>query len=244
MNADPPTPRLRRDGWTLLRSAAVARCAMAPKSSFEGQAQMGEWGRKTRRHDPYSGRTAHDRLERACALAPRTRANVMNASPSTTKRASCRNRRKVCSCLLQLGAVAFAAGLVASCATSSSRPHGESGQAAEAASQWVRVKANPPTWYPRGTPADQPTDCRDGEWVYTEDVLGSRYFIPVRGISAERRKLLRREALAARSPRKVRRIAGEDAARVVGMGALTLFTLSPLGWFPCMAYHGIGPDRW
>lgn len=171
----------------------------------------------------------------------------MTACPSTSIRESKRHRGKVCTGFLQLGVVALAAGFVASCATSSSHPQSGPGQAAEAefapAKQWVRVKANPPTWYPRGTPADQPTALRDGEWVYTEDALGSRYFIPVRGISSEWRQLLRRQALAARSSRKVARIAAEDAARVMRTGSLVLFSLTPPGWYACMAYHGIGPKR-
>jgi len=135
--------------------------------------------------------------------------------------------------------------LINSCSTTVSQlrtvPAGSPSIAPAATSRWVKIHPDPPTWYPRGTPADHPTDYRSGEWLYTEDAVGSRYFIPVRGIAKERREALRKEALAARSPRKVARIAGEDALRVVGAGAATVLVLTPPGLLALGAMHGIGP---
>lgn len=106
--------------------------------------------------------------------------------------------------------------IVSSCATPRSQLRtgatGSSRMAPAVTSQWVKVRSNPPTWYPRGTPADCPTDHRSGEWVYAEDAAGTRYFIPLHGMATGQRKSLVKEALAARSARKQLRSSTEDCA--------------------------------
>ena len=94
---------------------------------------------------------------------------------------------------------------------------------------WVKVSSNPQTWYPRGVPADCPTDHHNGEWVYTENSQNARYFIPLHSLPQNRRADLLDEALAARTPDKVARIAREDAEMVARSCLKTLFWLSPPG---------------
>jgi hypothetical protein len=95
------------------------------------------------------------------------------------------------------------------------RPAGTSAQAAPTR-QWTKVSDHPPTWYPRGIPADSPTDHTSGDWIYTEDADGICFFIPRRGLEEEHRKILLAEALAARNPDKVKRIAHEEANHLIG----------------------------
>ena len=101
-----------------------------------------------------------------------------------------------------------------SCAPSSSKwqPATKSPSTATqaASANWVKVRSNPPTWYPRGTRTDYPTDFRSGEWVSTGDRQGSRYFIPVHVTGTIPRQTLVKEALAAGSTRKQVGIATED----------------------------------
>jgi hypothetical protein len=78
-----------------------------------------------------------------------------------------------------------------------------------ASQHWVKVSSRPPTFYPRGVAADYPTDFRSGEWVYTGDAQGTRFFIPLRGIVGIPRKTLIDEALSARSEEKKRQIAAD-----------------------------------
>lgn len=77
-------------------------------------------------------------------------------------------------------------------------------------SQWVKVSSRPPTYYPRGVAADCPTDHWSGEWVFTGDDLGTRYFIPFHGLGGADRQSLVHQALAARSERKLAQTAKED----------------------------------
>jgi hypothetical protein len=79
-------------------------------------------------------------------------------------------------------------------------------------SHWVKVSSRPPTFYPRGVPASAPTDHRNGEWVYTGDDQGTRFFIPHHPRATTSREILLEEALAARSQRKLDQIAAEDSA--------------------------------
>lgn len=81
--------------------------------------------------------------------------------------------------------------------------------AAVTRSHWVKVSSRPPTFYPRGVAADCPTDHWAGEWVFTGDDLGTRYFIPFHGLGVDRQSLLHL-ALAARSERKLTQIAIEN----------------------------------
>ena len=86
-----------------------------------------------------------------------------------------------------------------SCTTTGSRVSPAPAPIAKPGKLWTKVSTPPPTWYPRGTPADHPTDFKSGEWILTEDAVGSRFFIPLHGISLERRKALVAEALASRN---------------------------------------------
>ena len=101
---------------------------------------------------------------------------------------------------------------------------------------WVKVSANPPTWYPRGVSADCPTDHHNGEWIYTENSQNARYFIPLRSLPQDRRAGLLDEALAARAPGKVARIAREDAELAAHSCLKALFWFSPPGLVCATAY--------
>ena len=88
----------------------------------------------------------------------------------------------------------------------------QAGPATPDRGHWTKVSSSPPTYYPRGVPVGIPTEHWSGEWVYTGDDLGSRYFIPFHGASrsgADRKQLVN-EALSARSERKLEAIAAED----------------------------------
>lgn len=91
---------------------------------------------------------------------------------------------------------------LSSCATTPQQPHAPSRPALDetvaASGHWVKVRSNPPTWYPRGTRSDCPTGFRSGEWVETGDRDGTRYFIPLHVSGGIPRKTLVKEALAAR----------------------------------------------
>jgi hypothetical protein len=100
--------------------------------------------------------------------------------------------------------------------------------------QWVKVKKQPPTWYPRGIPADFSTDHKDGEWIDTEDEVGTRFFIPLRGLPPDRRNALLSEALAARTSEKSQRIHDEETKRKFGSAAIYLLVA------PILAFGGAG----
>lgn len=70
---------------------------------------------------------------------------------------------------------------------------------------WVQVSSHPPTFYPRGVSADCPTDYRSGEWVFTEDAKGTRFFIPFSCPGPIPRQALLEEALSAQSPGKLKK---------------------------------------
>ena len=117
--------------------------------------------------------------------------------------------------------------MVISCASPGNpvRPHRAAQTSIQAAPnrQWVKVRDHPPTWYPRGIPADCPTDHRNGDWVFTEDAQGTCFFIPRHIPQPAQRKQLLAEALAARQPDKVRRIDHEEVNHM--LGTVTLGTL-------------------
>jgi hypothetical protein len=135
-------------------------------------------------------------------------------------------------------------GLV-SCASTPPQPHAsaKAGQPVRISDHWVKVRSNPPTYYPRGTPSDYPTDFQSGEWVHTGDENDTRYFLPLRGLSSERRTTLLHEALAARSPNMKNQIAREDATRVAKDCATALFYLSPPGWIVAMTQAPRNPEQ-
>jgi hypothetical protein len=77
----------------------------------------------------------------------------------------------------QLAGLALIMMLLSSCASTMPSPDAPSsspGHPLSALNQrWVKVETNPPTWYPRGTPADCSTDYRNGDWIYTENAAGN-----------------------------------------------------------------------
>jgi hypothetical protein len=99
---------------------------------------------------------------------------------------------------------------------------------------WVKVRSNPPTWYPRGIPANCATSHRDGEWIYAEDLHNTRFFVPLDGLKSERRKSLLAEALAARHPAKVRRIHQEQVDHAIAGGVANVIAA------PFLALGGAG----
>ena len=109
----------------------------------------------------------------------------------------------------------LASPLASSCSTSQPPQAGSESHTA----QWVKVKESPPTWYPRGVSADHPTDHNNGEWIYTEDEVGTRYFIPIHGLPPDRRQALLADAWASRSPEKSQRIHDEESRRKFGSAA-------------------------
>jgi len=84
---------------------------------------------------------------------------------------------------------------------------------------WVKVSSEPPTWYPRGVPADHPTDYRSGEWIHLKDTANTRFFIPLNGLLTEKRKSLEAEAMAARHPDLIKNEKNEGIAQTAkGVG--------------------------
>ena len=74
----------------------------------------------------------------------------------------------------------FLLGSLASCSTSA-----KSSQATFEPNHWHKVSDSPPTYFPKGVPANHPTGPNDGKWVLTEDGAKTSYFIPFRGVSNE-----------------------------------------------------------
>ncbi len=77
---------------------------------------------------------------------------------------------------------------------------------------WHKVDHSPPTYFPKGVPADHPTAFSDGSWVFTGDKAKTRYFIPLHGVAS---KSLKREAMARRTPEKQRKL---DKEREIDRG--------------------------
>jgi hypothetical protein len=92
-----------------------------------------------------------------------------------------------------------------------------------ASHHWKKVSSSPPTFYPSGVAADCHTDHWSGEWVYTGDEKGTRYFIPLRGLGSSRQAWIQ-EALSARSGRKLAEVAaGDEQIRSRNFKNLVLF---------------------
>ena len=92
----------------------------------------------------------------------------------------------------------FAACILVSCGTSSpTKP--VSSPVFLQSSHWFKAKDNPPTYFPKGVPADHPTTCSDGSWVMTGDAAGTRYFIPLRGVDS---RTLTAEAMTTMTPER------------------------------------------
>lgn len=99
--------------------------------------------------------------------------------------------------------------LTLSC-TTSARYTRLDGTPALTTGHWTKVRSDPPTYFPKGVPADHPTTHHDGSWVSTGDAQGTRFFIPFRGkLPAEYSELVS-EALAERDPSKAEALAEED----------------------------------
>ena len=64
-----------------------------------------------------------------------------------------------------------------------------------APSDWYLVSNDPPTYFPKGIPADSPTSYKHGEWVYGGQ-NSERWFLPAKGLDQRKRQRLRDEALA------------------------------------------------
>lgn len=76
------------------------------------------------------------------------------------------------------------------------------------------VASKPPTYYPRGVPADAPTNWQDGEWFRICDTAGTRYFIPFKTPAASNRERLVSEVCSLRTGDYQRQIAAEDTAEI------------------------------
>jgi hypothetical protein len=100
----------------------------------------------------------------------------MKTTHNRTKHSS-RHTSGMISCLGLL----LAAGTLVSCGTASpGKP--DSVPVSLQSSHWFKAKSNPPTYFPKGVPVDHPTTVSDGSWVMTGDAVGTRYFIPARGV--------------------------------------------------------------
>lgn len=92
----------------------------------------------------------------------------------------------------------FAACTLVSCGTGSQTKPVSSPVALQS-SHWFKAKNDPPTYFPKGVPADHPTTHNDGSWVMTGDTAGTRYFIPLRGVDSS---ALTAEALTTMTPER------------------------------------------
>ena len=145
-----------------------------------------------------------------------------------------RNLNRLRRSLCQLASLGILVAVTCSCSTS--REVDSSTHVVPQMSKgWVKVSSEPPTWYPRGVPADHPTDYRSGEWIHLKDTANTRFFIPLHGLLTEKRKALEAEAMAARHPELIRNENNKDIAQTAkGVGGgfivaighliLTIFT--------------------
>ena len=114
----------------------------------------------------------------------------------------------------------FVASMMSSCSSEPRKVDQSKHTVSKISNSWVKVRSRPPTWYPRGVPADHPTDFSNGSWTEAEDSLGTRFFIPTHGLPVALRKSLKAEALAARHPARAREMATEGVVKDVGAGAV------------------------
>jgi hypothetical protein len=106
-----------------------------------------------------------------------------------------------------------------------------SGTAPPAPSDWYLVSNDPPTYFPKGIPADSPTSYKHGEWVYGGQ-NSERWFLPRKGLDQRKRQELREEALAMQTLRYRNKDTVENSlewtlewtARVIGGTTLALLT--------------------
>lgn len=107
-------------------------------------------------------------------------------------------------------------GLV-SCSSVSTQSHGsrKASQPVRVSTHWEKVRSNPPTYYPRGTSRDVPTDFHNGEWVLTHHSDGKRFFVPFKVGNDVSRQTLLQEAMAILGPDPYRPDAGEQSVKLL-----------------------------
>lgn len=116
--------------------------------------------------------------------------------------------------------------LLNQCAPTESPKSKNPGVSSVVPEHWVQVSSRPPTFYPRGVPADCPTDYRSGDWVSTGDAKGTRFFIPDSCPGRISRQALLEEALSARGPMKLQQNKAEN--REIRRKEMSSYALVPL----------------
>ena len=111
-----------------------------------------------------------------------------------------------------------------SCQSIRSRKSGPSGPVPSAlqSGHWQLIRKKPPTYFPKGIPADHPTDFRDGSWVYAGDKQSSRFFIPAHGTKVPQLTLIA-EAQQAMTPAARKEL--ERQGKKIQAGAFTAKTV-------------------
>ena len=99
--------------------------------------------------------------------------------------------------------ILFLLGSLASCSSKSS-------SVTYQPSHWHKVRSTPPTYFPKGVPANHPTGLRDGSWVFTGDKAKTRYFIPLRGVASNNLITEARATMTANKRRKLKKEGGND----------------------------------
>lgn len=107
---------------------------------------------------------------------------IMNISPYTR--------------LIQRGALFVIAAAMCSCASTGTKSEISSANlpTGKTLSGWYQAGNNPPTYYPRGFPADSSTTHRDGDWVYAGE-HDEQWFIPKNGARGKSSSELNHELL-------------------------------------------------
>lgn len=90
-------------------------------------------------------------------------------------------------------------GFLFACVLASCGSSNPNAQNALKSGNWKQIKKQPPTYYPKDTPADHPTTFQDGYWVKSGDAMGTRFFIPMHNTTLPSEQLIA-EAQAAMTP--------------------------------------------
>lgn len=130
----------------------------------------------------------------------------------TSTKATSRLRRPASAIIICMGPM-LATAMLASCGTGSPTKSVSSPVALQS-SHWYKAKSSPPTYFPKGVPADHPTTSSDGSWVMTGDAAGTRYFIPVRGVDS---RALTAEALTTRTPERLKEMERREGSPDVNL---------------------------
>jgi hypothetical protein len=142
----------------------------------------------------------------------------MKASTDSTNHCG-RALQSITSCLGILSIIV----MITSCGTSSSGRQVSSSVPYQSG-HWFKAQSQPPTYFPKGVPADHPTSASDGVWVMTGDSVGTRYFIPVRGVDTDTLTAEAMSMMTAEKREAVRKGSSDDidlkggAARALGAG--------------------------